>query len=68
MFLIVNFSILMSKIKVMTNDNLLHIIKIQSDIIARFGRRIVDNMPPTPEREEIIELLRELKEELKNTN
>ncbi|MDX6181927.1 hypothetical protein SGQ44_18295 [Flavobacterium sp. Fl-77] len=49
----------------MTNENLLEIIKIQSEIIDRFGRKIIDGIPPTPERSEIVELLKLLKEKLK---
>lgn len=46
----------------MINQDLLDIIKIQSELIERLTKRLLDKLPPTPERAELKELLGLLKE------
>ena len=45
--------------------NLKEIIVIQSEIIKRLGRKYTDNHPPTQEKQDMIDLLNELREKLK---
>lgn len=47
--------------------NLKEILIIQSEIIKRLGRKYTDNHPPTQERQEMLELLNQLKDKLKDT-
>lgn len=46
-------------------SNLKEIIKIQSEIIKRLGREFADNHLPTQEKQEMLNLLDDLKNKLK---
>lgn len=50
----------------MENQDLLDIIKIQSGIIEKLTQRVLDKLPPTPERADLKELLELLKEKSKS--
>lgn len=45
----------------MTDQEILNIIKIQSELIERLTLRLMDKLPPTQERAELKELLELLK-------
>ncbi|WP_445718322.1 hypothetical protein [Flavobacterium sp.] len=47
-------------------ENLKEIVLIQSEIIRRLGRKHIDSLPPTQEKQEMFELLDELREKLKS--
>lgn len=49
----------------MTDEELIEIIKIQSDLIERLTLRLMDSLPPTQERADLKEQLELLKEKSK---
>jgi hypothetical protein len=50
----------------MQTEKLLEVVKIQADILEKFGVRIMNDMPQTPEREEIRQLLEIMKDRLED--